>query len=288
MRNFILSTETACDLSKDLINKLNISIMPMNYYINGEEFNTKTSALSTADICNEMKKGAITKTSQPNEAEIEEYLTDLLKSGKDILHLSFSSAMSGTYASFKKVAEELNKTNNNKIYVVDTLCQSAGLGLLLSIANEKANNENLTIKQIADYVETIKLNIAHFFIVEDLKYLARGGRISPTLARIGNIIKLKPVLHLNTSGAIVQHHKVLGRKKSISELINEFKKNYNNTSQKVYICEADCIEEATQIKDELIKINPALEVEIMPLGPIIVSHAGPGTIALFFTTSERK
>jgi len=288
MKNFILSTETACDLSKELINKYDISIMPMNYYINGEEFNTATSTLSTKDVCDEMKKGALTKTSQPNEAEVEEYLKGLLKSGKDILHLSFSSAMSGTCATFKKVANELNKTSLNKILVVDTLCQSAGLGLLLSVVKEKSETDNLTIQQAYDYAEKIKQNFVHFFIVEDLKYLARGGRISPTLAKIGNIIKLKPVLHLNTSGAIVQHHKVLGRKKSISELIDQFVKNFNNYSKKVYICEADCLEEATNIKNELIKINPTLEIEIMPLGPIIVSHSGPGTIALFFTADERK
>lgn len=288
MRDFILSTETACDLSPELISKLDLSIMPMNYYINGEEFNSATSSLTTIDICNKMRSGATTKTSQPNEAEVEDYLKGLVKSGKNILHLSFSSAMSGTCATFKKVAEELNKTNENQIYVVDTLCQSAGLGLLLTMVNEKANSENLAITQVVEYAEKIKSNIAHFFIVEDLKYLARGGRISPTLATIGNIIKLKPVLHLDTTGKIVQHHKVLGRKKSMSELVSEFNKNFNNDSKKVYICEADCINDAEQIKSQLLSLNPTLEITVMPLGSIIVSHAGPGTIALFFTTDERR
>ena len=287
MRNFILSTETACDLTTEQINKLNLSIMPMSFYINGNEYNSATTTLTTVDICNEMKNGATTKTSQPNESEIEEYLSGLLQSGKDILHLSFSSAMSGTCASFKQVAERLNSTHTNKIYVVDSLAQSAGLGLLIHIIAEKTDTENLDILDARDYAESIKMNINHFFIVEDLKYLARGGRISPTLATIGNIIKLKPVLYLDNAGRITQLHKVLGRKKSISTLIEKFVKNYSPISNKVIICQADCLEEAEYLKTQLLHINPDLDISINPLGPIITSHAGPGTMALFTTTAPR-
>lgn len=288
MKNFILSTETACDLNQELIEKLNLSVMPMNYYINGTEYDSKTATLSTTDICNMMRAGAKTKTSQPNEDEIETYLSHLLEQGKDILHISFSSAMSGTYNTFARVAEKLNNENKNKIYVVDSLCQSSGLGLLLSFVNDEANEKGLSAEQAKDFADSIKLNIVHFFVVDDLKYLARGGRISPTLATIGNIIKLKPVLHLNTSGAIVQHHKVLGRKKSISELLTYFTKHFNNQSKRVFICEADCLTDAEKLKADLLAINADLEVSIMELGSVIVSHSGPGTMAVFFTANERK
>lgn len=288
MKNFILSTETACDLNQELIDNLNLSVLPMNYYIDGTEYSSKTSSLSTTDICNMMRNGAKTKTSQPNEAEIETYLTTLLQQGKDILHISFSSAMSGTYNSFAKIAEKLNCENEHKIYVVDSLCQSSGLGLLLTFVNDEACKNGLSAEQAKQFADKIKLNIVHFFIVDDLKYLARGGRISPTLATIGNIIKLKPILHLNTNGAIVQHHKVLGRKKSISELLTYFTKHFNNQSNRVFICQADCLGDAEKLQADLTTLNPDLEVSIMELGSVIVSHSGPGTMAIFFTADERK
>lgn len=287
MRNFIISSESACDLTQNQLKELDIHTLPMNFYVDGVEYSSKTTTLSTIDICNKMKSGSKTSTSQPNEAEIEEYLSSLLKENKDILHLSFSSAMSGTYASFKKVAEKLNQQNENKIYVVDSLCQSGGLGLLLTLVCDKCESNNLSITEAVEYAEKTKLNINHFFIVEDLKYLARGGRISPTLATIGNLIKLKPVLYLNNEGKITQLQKVLGRKKSISTLIDKFVKNFSNESKKIIICQANCETDAENLKTQLLAINPTLEIAINPLGPVITSHAGPGTMALFVTTNGR-
>lgn len=288
MRNFILSAETACDLTCEQINKYDLKIMPMNFYINGEEYNSATTTLSTKDICDQMRKGATTKTSQPNEAEVEEYLRGLLKEGKDILHLSFSSAMSGTCETFKNVAKKLNNQCTNKIYVVDTLCQSAGVGLLLMILADKIKDCNFSITDAKDFAESIKHSIVHYFVVEDLKYLARGGRISPGLATIGNLIKLKPVLHLDDTGRIVQLQKVIGRKKSIATLIEKIIKHYSDLSNKVIICEADCKEDAEYVKQEILNFNPSLEIEINPLGPIIASHSGPGTMAVFLTADSRK
>ena len=286
MKNFILSAETACDLTKEQAKNMGISIMPMNYYINGEEFNTKTETHSIKDICDIMKAGAKTKTSQPNDNEIEEYLTNLLKEGKDILHISFSSSMSGTCEHFKMVSQKLNATHKNQIYVVDSLCQSAGVALLLKMI--MALGEEVSISEVIKYAEKVKNNVVHYFVVEDLKYLARGGRISSGTAIVGNLIKLKPVLHLDNTGTITQLHKVIGRKKSIFTLEEKFKSYYNNLSKFVFITHADCLEEANNLKDKILEINPDIEVVINPLGPVITSHSGPGTLALFFTADERK
>ena len=288
MANFILSAEAACDLTKDLAKKYEVNVLPMSFYINGKEFKSDASPFSTVDICLKMQSGATTKTSQPNEEEIKEYLSNLLKQGKDILHLSFSSAMSGTYANFKKIAQELNQTSEHKVYVIDTLCQSGGVGLLLAMLRDKINKENIDIHNAIDFVEKIKLNIVHYFIVEDLKYLSRGGRISSTRAFIGNILRLKPVLHVDKEGKIVALQKVIGRKKSVSVLVDKFKEHYNGMSNKVFICNANCQEDCDYVKAELLKINPNLDITTLPLGTIIVSHAGPGTLALFFTANERK
>lgn len=288
MRNFIISTETACDLTEYQVKELNISVMPMNFYIDGDEYSSKDSSISNKDLCDKMKNGALTKTSQPNDAEIEEYLINLLSSGKDILHISFSSAMSGTAEHFKLIAEKLNETHENKIWVVDSLCMSAGVGLLLTDIIQKIDTENLSIEKAFNFAQTYKHGIVHYFVVEDLKYLARGGRISTSSAVIGNIIKLKPVLHLDTTGKIVALQKVLGRKKSISTLIDKFKNYYNEKSNNVYITHADAQEDAEYLKSKILDINPNVNISINTLGPVIVSHSGPGTLALFFTANERK
>ena len=287
MLNFILSAEAACDLPEELQTKYNVSIMHMSFYINNVEYNSSTSPLTTKDICNEMRCGASTKTTQVNESEIEIYLTELLKQGKDILHISFSSAMSGTCDNFKRVASRLNETNKNKIYVVDSLCQSFGDGLLIAEISEFSQNNNASAEEARDYAEKIKLSVGHFFIVEDLKYLARGGRISSSVALIGNLLKLKPVLHMDNNGVITQLNKVIGRKKSIQALIANFKANYNGQSKKVFISEADCLEDAISLKNQLLEFYPDLEIVINELGPIIVSHSGPGTMALFFLSNKR-
>ena len=287
MLNFILSTESAADLTTEQAKELSVTMAPMTFYINNEEHFSNTTPLTTKDICERMRNGESTKTTQLNEAEIEEYLTQLLTLGKDILHISFSGAMSGTCSNFKRVAEQLNQSHANKIYVVDSLCQCCGLGLLLSIVSKKAEFANFSAAEAYEFTEAIKQSIGHFFIVDDLKYLARGGRISNSTALIGNIIKLKPVLHLDNTGTITQMQKVIGRRKSISTLVDTFKNNYNGESKEVYISEADCIDDANDLKNKLLEINPSLSIVINPLGPIIVSHAGPGTMALFFTSHKR-
>lgn len=287
MREFILSSETACDLTQEQIEQFSLSILPMNFYVDGNEYNSKDSPLSTKDLCDKMKKGSTTKTSQPNEMEIETYLTSLLLQGKDVLHLSFSSAMSGTCNSFKTVAERLNKSHDNKIYVVDTLCQSAGLGLLLIMTAKEIQEKQLSVAEARDYAENLKLQINHYFIVEDLKYLARGGRISPTLATIGNLLKLKPVLYLDNTGKITQLQKVLGRKKALASLKDKIFNNFNHTHNEMIICHADAEDDAELVKSAILERFPDVVVSINPLGPVITSHSGPGTLAVFLTTNKR-
>lgn len=287
MRNFIISTESASDLTNTLIEKYDIEIMPMRYYINEKEYLSKIIDKKVDELAKSMQNGAITKTTQPNEFEIEAYLTNLLKQKKDIIHFSFSSAMSGTCDNFKNVANKLNKINKNKIYVIDTLCQSSGVGLLISIVCEKIENENLDIVSTVEYAENLKGKINHVFVVDTLTYLARGGRISSKQAILGNIIKIKPVLSLNETGKIVLAQKTLGRKKSLSVLVNKFNQKFNNENNLVFIGYSDCLNEAQNIKEELLKNFPNLNIQLIPFGPIILSHCGPKTLALFFTGNSR-
>ena len=286
--DFILSAEAACDLNGEAAKKLSVSIMPMKYYIDGAEYDTATSEFALSELYKKMENGAMTSTTQPNEYEIKEYLTGLLSQKKDVLHLSFSSAMSGTCASFKKVAAELNRTSENKVTVIDTLCQSSGVALLLSALREKAEKENFNLSEAAEYIESIKLSVEHCFAVDTLTYLARGGRVSSSLAIFGNLIKIKPVLHVDDSGKIVMIQKVIGKKHALKCLIDRFKKYYLPISKTVYISEANSFSQAEYVKEEIMKIQPELNVIINPLGPVIACHSGPGTVALYFTSEGRK
>lgn len=286
--NFILSAEAACDFTPELAAQYNVSVMPMKYMVDGTEYRSDDGKMPMSEICAKMKSGSKTSTSQPNLVETEEYLTELLKQGKDILHLSFSSAQSGTCANFKQVAEKLNAENKNKIYVVDTLCQCSGVGLLIAMVSDEINAKNLTVEQARDYAESVKLNIDHYFTVDTFTYLARGGRIPSYLAAIGNIIKIKPVMHLDNAGKIIPIRKFIGRKRALDDLIRKFSESYNGLSKRIFIGEADCLADAEYVRGEMLKAYPDTEIVINPLGPIIVSHSGPGTLALFFTVDERK
>lgn len=286
MKNMIISTEAACDINDELIKKYDIKIAPMKFIINGVEFRSDDKEFSTKQVCKFMKEGATSKTSQITEFEAQEFFKELLKEGKDILHISFSGAMSGTAENFKRAADYLNQSSENKIYVLDSLCQAGGVGLLVKIVAEKISKDSLTASEALDFAESIKLNIAHFFTVDDLKYLARGGRISSTSALIGNIIKIKPVLHLNDEGAIVQFQKVISRKKALATLVEQLRLHLNPEYKFSFISEADARSEAEEVARTL-KNELGVETTIVPLSAVVCSHSGPGTLALFFVSDRR-
>lgn len=286
MNNFIISSESACDLTKEQIEKNNFKVASMNFRLGNKDYNSNDN-ITTKEICEKMLQGENMQTFQINEYEAKEYLTKLLEEGKDILHISFSSAMSGTYNNFKKVSEELNKTSKNKIYVVDSLCQSLGLGLLMILANEESNKNNWNIHECIKFIEDTKLHIAHSFTVDTLKFLAKGGRIPPTLALVGNLINLKPILHLSNEGKITQQQKVIGRRKSLNILIEKFKENFNGKFNKLFISESNSLDDANLVANIIKKDFPNLEIVINELGPVIVSHSGPGVIAMYYSVDNR-
>lgn len=289
MKDFLLSCEAAADLTTELQKRFDVNIIPMKYFVGDEEYVTnEKNSLTMDEICEKMKQGLVTKTTQPNAYEFENYFEDLLKQGKDVVHLSFSSAMSGTFQTAKNVAEELNKKHSNKIVVIDTLCQSSGVALLIAILCKELERKKMSIIEVEKFIENIKKNINHFFIVDTLTYLARGGRISKVKAVIGNIVSIKPVLYLTPEGYISTAQNVIGRKKSLQTLLDKFKKYYNGRSDIVFISESLAKQEAEYLKTELLKVEPKLEIIINSLGPVIVSHSGPGVVALYFTADGRE
>ncbi len=288
MLDFIFSAEAACDISKKQAEEIGVKILPMNYYIDDKECSSANDVPTTVDLCDYMRDGAKTKTSQPNAYEAEEYFKSLMKEDKDILHISFSGGQSGTAQTIKDAAEKLNVGWNHKIYVVDSLCQSVGVTLLLYIVKKFAEEKGLNAAQAAELAEKEKLGIAHCFVVDTLTYLARGGRISQKSAVIGNLVNIKPVMHLNDEGKIVLLQKVFGRNRSVKNVLSRFKENYNGHFGTVFVAHAGCTDDAEEVKAEIKRYNPALTVIVNDLGPVITCHSGPGTMAVFFTADNRK
>lgn len=286
MNNLIISTEATSDLPQEILDKYNIKVNSVNYFVDGKPYNSKTNHMSEQDFYGSMRNGSDTKTTQVNQTEAFEHLKALMDTGKDVLHIGFSSGLSGTFNNFKLAAEELNKTHQNKCYVVDSLCASAGQGLLVMLVCKKAQKENLSAPQIAQYAEEVKLRINHIFTVDDLKYLAKGGRISKASAKIANILRIKPILKMDNEGKLVVTNKVFGRKLAINKLFDKMKTNYDPYFSDILICEADCKSDADYLA-QLIKNNFGVAPIIVPLDYFIGSHSGPGTISVFYVGDNR-
>lgn len=285
MKDLTISVEATADLTKELLKEYSIDCLEMNYYLNEKEYSTSDVNFTNKEFFDAMKEGAKTSTSQVNEYLIEEYFKKLLEKKQDIVHIAFSSALSGNYNNMKAVAEKLNQTSENKIYVVDSKCASVGQGMLAIMAREKSTSlENA--KQVADYAEEVKLHISHLFVVDSLKYLSRTGRISKVTATIGNMLQIKPLLYVDNNGFLTTKQKVISRKKSLKTMVEKLGTMRNDMSNKIFIAHANCMEDAEELR-AMIKEKTDIEAVILPLGQLIGCHSGPGTLASFFTSDER-
>lgn len=280
----IISTDSTANLPKHLYKELNISMIPMQIVLNGETYNDLSEELKNEEYYNKMKDGATPTTAQINEFAAKEYFENLLKQGEDVLHISFSSALSGTYNTIARVANKLNETNKNKVVVIDSLNACMGEGLLVLKAVELKNAGKL-IEEIESEIKNYIPKVCSYFTVEQLKYLVRGGRVSKFSGIVGSVLNIKPILRVDNNGKLVSFKKVITRKKSINELSNIVRdkiadKNY------VYICHTVCLEEANKLAEQLkdtVDVNPI----ITDLTQVIGCHTGPGLLAVFFFGNER-
>lgn len=278
----ILSTESTANLPKDTYEKLNVKMIPMQLILDGQTYDDLSEELNE-NFYEKMKTGLQPTTAQINEYSVKKYFEELLKDNQDIIHIGFSSALSGGFNTIKRVAYELNATNENKIYVIDSLNASFGQGLLVLKAHELIE-QNLPINEIVENLENIKTKICSFFTVEQLKYLVRGGRINKVKGMIGSVLKIKPILHVDQAGRLVSYKNVISRKKSINELINICVENVSE-KDKIYICHADSLADAEYIAnsiEEKLSIRP----QITELTQVIGSHTGPGLLAIFFLSNQ--
>ena len=288
MENFKIITDSSCDLTPALLEELDLHVVPLSVLINDKVYVNYPDErdIKFADYYDMLRQELMGKTSAANVYDFTNAMEPYLKEGKDVLYLGFSSALSGTYNAGAIAAEELKeKYPDRKILTVDTLCASMGQGLMVYLAVKK-KAEGASIEEVAAYVEKTKYNLCHWFTVDDLNHLKRGGRVSAVAATFGTILNIKPVMHVDNEGRLTPVEKVRGRKASINGLLKEMKKSIIDKSI-AFISHGDCLEEAEGLAAKIREELGIEDIRINYVGPVIGTHSGPGTMALFFLGTER-
>ncbi|MDL2324156.1 DegV family protein [Ruminococcaceae bacterium OttesenSCG-928-A16] len=290
MKDYVIFTDSCADFDEKMVAELGLQVKPLTFTLKDKEYANWPDGRDIAfpEFYKQLREGGISTTSQVNVADFIESFRPVLAAGKDILYLGFSSGLSGTVNSGKLAAEELRaEFADAKIIVVDTLAASLGQGLLVWHAVQQ-KNEGQTIDAVAAWVENNKLNMAHWFTVDDLNFLKRGGRVSGAAALFGTMLNIKPILHVDDEGHLIPMEKVRGRKQSLNALVGHMEKTaIDADKQVVFISHGDCLEEAEYVASEVKKRLGVKKVYINYVGPVIGSHSGPGTMALFFLASGR-
>lgn len=285
MNDYVIITDSASDLSYDLAKSMNIEIIPMQYMVDDKSFIDKD--FNSEKFYNLLRENASSFTAQVNCQEFIEYFSKYLSLGKDIIYIGFPKSLSGMNNSAKMACEELKcMYPNRKVFVIDSNCASIGQGLLVYYASLLKKNKGLEIDELKTIIENIKNKFCHWFTVNNLYYLKKGGRISSAVAVIGSILNVKPLLSMNEKGELYLSEKVRGRKKVLDVMISKIK-SLNLEYKEVFIGHADCITNAEYVYDGIKKEFPDLNLYIMPMGPIIGTHTGPDTIALAFVGNSR-
>lgn len=290
MSNFVIITDSTCDLSPELISELNVQVIPMIFAIDDKEYlNTPDeNEMTHKQFYDLLRAEKSSQTSQITVVYFTEIMEPILQRGKDILYIAFSSGLSGTYNSALLAKEELQeKYPDSKIIVVDSLAASMGEGLLVyHAATQQAQGKSMS--EIAKWLEENKLNLCHWFTVDDLNHLKRGGRVSGAAALVGTMLGIKPVLHVDDEGHLIAMEKVRGRKQSLDALVKHLEDTaIEPANQTVFISHGDSIDDCNYVAEEIKRRLGVKRVCISYIGPVIGSHSGPGTIALFFLGTKR-
>jgi len=283
--SFEIVTDTGANLPENIIEENNIHMLTLSFMVDGKEYFSYEKGKTTdlKEFYRMMREKKNITTSLVNTDQALEMLEPLLQEGKDVLCVAFSSGLSGTCQSTKIAAEELSeKYPERKIYVVDTLAAALGQGLMVYFAN-KLRKEGKSIEEVRNWLEDNKQNICHWITVDDLFFLKRGGRISATSAIVGSALSIKPIIHLDSEGHLINVEKARGRKKSLDMLLDHFEKTAINPGETpVFISHGDCLEDAQYVVDKLKEKFGVEDTLVNILDPVIGAHAGPGTVALFY------
>jgi DegV family protein with EDD domain len=285
--SYQIITDTCCDFPTEMYKELGLEVVSLSVLYKGVNYNEYTEAW-LKELFDGLRQGESASTSAVNPDGWATVIEPVLQAGKDALVLAFSSGLSTTYQSAVIAANELSeKYPDRKINVVDTLCASLGQGLLVWYACQK-RDEGMSLDALTAWCEDNKLNLCHWVIADDLMHLKRGGRVSAATAVAGTLLQIKPVIHVNDEGKLISVGKARGRKASIQTLCNKVGElGIEGANDTIFICHGDCLEDAQTLETMLKEKYGTKNVFIYYIGAVIGSHAGPGTMAVFFLGNHR-
>ena len=290
MDNYIILTDSSCDLPASLAEELGIHVLPLRVNLEGREFHNflDERELDHRAFYKALREGGNASTSAVNPEEFMEVLTPFLEAGRDVLYLAFASALSSTCQNGAIAARDLEERFPGRhVLVVDTKCASMGQGLIVYLTGLKAR-EGASLTEARDYAEKTAPRIAHWFTVDDLFFLKRGGRVSAATAAVGTLLNIKPVLHVDDEGRLISMSKARGRKAAIKAIYDKCAQTADHPeNQHIFISHGDCPEDAEYLKKLILDNLHPLDVTVSPIGPVIGAHSGPATLAVFFLGDVR-
>jgi DegV family protein with EDD domain len=287
---YVITASSTADLPREYLKKRNIPVIEYTFVINDKEYKDDLGvSMGQKEFYDTVRKGALPTTSQVNAEKYTAFWEPFLKEGKDVLHATLSSGITGSYNSARMAAEELrSKYPERKLYLVDSLSASLGFGLLMHYALN-LRDEGRSIDEVYAWMEENKLKVNHWFTVDDLFHLKRGGRVSGATAVIGTILHIKPVLNIDNEGHLIPREKPRGRKQALAMLLSKMEELIENPDgQDIFISHGDSEEDAKVLAGMVKERFPGIKsIMIDMIGPVVGAHSGPGTIALFFLGKHR-
>ena len=288
--SFKIVTDSCANLTNGQINEYDVDVISLKYRVGDNEFDSyvKGEKIDYSDVYRRLREKEMITTSLASRAECDAVIPSILESGQDVLVLAFSSGLSGTYQSIKLACDDYKEIYpDRKIIVIDTLCASLGQGLAVHYA-VKLKNEGKSIEEVAEWVENNKLKICHVFTIDDLFFLKRTGRLSGAGAVLGSVLGIKPLLKMESDGKLYVTGKARGRKATLEHLITSMGENGTDIKNPdIFIVHRDCDEDAKYVASEAMKRYNVKSVLYNILDPVIASHSGPGTMAIFYVSDKR-
>lgn len=291
-----IMTDSTADLWQEYVQKRNLYVITMNYRLGENNYMATPDTASPyymddREFYKQMRAGVIASTTQINQAQYEEAFEAVLSAGDDILYAAFSSGLTGSQNNARLAWEEIReKYPQRRMVMVDTKAASMGEGLAVwMIAEHFAAHPELTLDELADYAAAISMKVHHWFTVDDLKYLKRSGRVSGAAAVIGTVLNIKPVLHVDTEGHLIAVEKVQGRKKALRRLVEQLEAHMaDKQNGAIFVGNCDALEDAQFVDDLIFQKTGRRVNKISGIGPVIGSHSGPGTLAVFFVSEDER
>lgn len=290
MNDYLIVTDSTSDLTPELVETLDITLIPMEFQVDEKSYYNYPDGreIGFSAFYNLLRQEKNATTAQINFIRYTEIFEPILKEGRDLLYICFSSGLSGSYNSALAAAQGLRESYpDRKVVVVDSLSASMGEGLLVYLAVQE-KKKGRTIEELEQWLMEHRCNLCHWFTVDDLNHLKRGGRVSAASAFVGTMLNIKPVLHVDNEGHLIPMEKVRGRRKSLDALVEHMEKTaIDPQNQVIFISHGDCEEDAEYVAQKVRERFGIKELYINFIGPVIGSHSGPGTVALFFLGTER-